>query len=30
VSAVLLTPAVVGELGLTAWLLLRGVKVPDR
>ena len=28
VSAVLLTPAVLGELGLTAWLLLRGVKVP--
>jgi hypothetical protein len=28
VSAVLLTPAVVGELGLTAWLLLRGVTVP--
>ena len=28
VSAVLLTPAVVGELGLTAWLLLRGVRVP--
>jgi hypothetical protein len=29
VSAVLLTPAVVGELGLTAWLLLRGVRVPQ-
>jgi hypothetical protein len=28
VSVVLLTPAVVGELGLTAWLLLRGVTVP--
>jgi Domain of unknown function (DUF4386) len=28
VSAVLLTPAVLGELGLTAWLLLRGVRVP--
>jgi hypothetical protein len=28
VSAVLLAPAVVGELGLTAWLLLRGVRVP--
>ena len=28
VSAVLLVPAVVGELGLTAWLLLRGVTVP--
>jgi hypothetical protein len=28
VSAVLLTPAVVGELGLTAWLLLRGVRAP--
>jgi hypothetical protein len=28
VSAVLLAPAVVGELGLTAWLLLRGVTVP--
>jgi hypothetical protein len=28
VSAVLLTPAVVGELGPTAWLLLRGVTVP--
>jgi Domain of unknown function (DUF4386) len=28
VSAVLLTPAVVGELGLTAWLLLKGVTVP--
>lgn len=28
VSAALLTPAVVGELGLTAWLLLRGVTVP--
>jgi Domain of unknown function (DUF4386) len=28
VSAVLLAPAVVGELGLTAWLLLKGVTVP--
>lgn len=28
VSAVLLTPAVVGELGLTVWLLLRGVTAP--
>jgi hypothetical protein len=28
VSAVLLTPAVVGEVGLTAWLLLRGVRGP--
>lgn len=28
VSAILLTPAVLGELGLTAWLLLRGVRVP--
>lgn len=28
VSAVLLVPAVVGELGLTGWLLLRGVTVP--
>ena len=28
VSAVLLTPAVLGEFGLTAWLLLRGVRVP--
>jgi hypothetical protein len=28
VSAALLAPAVVGELGLTAWLLLRGVRVP--
>lgn len=28
VSAVLLVPAVLGELGLTAWLLLRGVRVP--
>jgi hypothetical protein len=28
VSAVLLTPAVLGELGLTAWLLLRGVRAP--
>ena len=28
VSAVLLVPAVVGELGLTAWLLLRGVTGP--
>jgi hypothetical protein len=28
VSAVLLAPALVGELGLTAWLLLRGVTVP--
>lgn len=26
-SAVLLAPAVVGELGLTAWLLVKGVKV---
>jgi Domain of unknown function (DUF4386) len=29
VSAALLAPAVVGELGLTAWLLLRGVRVPQ-
>jgi hypothetical protein len=28
VSAFLLTPAILGELGLTAWLLLRGVRVP--
>ena len=28
VSAILLSPAVAGELGLTAWLLLRGVRVP--
>ncbi|HZD72531.1 MAG TPA: DUF4386 domain-containing protein [Actinomycetota bacterium] len=28
VRVVLLTPAVAGELGLTAWLLLRGVRMP--
>src|SRR5918999_599264 len=28
VRAILLTPAVPGEVGLTAWLLLRGVRVP--
>ena len=27
VRAILLAPAVVGELGLTAWLLVKGVKV---
>ena len=29
-SAALLTPAVVGEIGLTAWLLLRGVTPPGQ
>jgi len=28
-SAVLLTPALLGEVGLTAWLLVKGVSVPD-
>jgi hypothetical protein len=28
-SAILLAPAVVGELGLTVWLLVKGVSVPQ-